>query len=72
MTREAPKPAPMFLHFDSGVEINPETHEIIAIGGKPFDPEKLYQVHPLHALPPNRRSSTRYTGYMRYLRRSTR
>ena len=43
-TREAPKPAPLFLHFDTGVEIDAETHEIRTIGGKPFESEKMYKV----------------------------
>jgi len=42
-TRSAPKPAPNFLHFDSGVVVTPE-HQIISVGGVPFDPEKIYTV----------------------------
>eukprot|EP00326_Haptolina_ericina_P033323 CAMPEP_0181244620 /NCGR_PEP_ID=MMETSP1096-20121128/42963_1 /TAXON_ID=156174 ORGANISM="Chrysochromulina ericina, Strain CCMP281" /NCGR_SAMPLE_ID=MMETSP1096 /ASSEMBLY_ACC=CAM_ASM_000453 /LENGTH=245 /DNA_ID=CAMNT_0023341193 /DNA_START=132 /DNA_END=869 /DNA_ORIENTATION=- len=42
-TRSAPKPAPMFLHFDGGVEVSDE-HQILSVGGSPFDPEKLYTV----------------------------
>ena len=49
-TRSAPKPAPNFLHCDSGVVINDDDHAIVSIGGKPFEPEKLYHVAIYHHL----------------------
>jgi len=49
-TRDMPKPAPNFLHFDAGVVVAPETHEIISVGGEPFDPEKIYSVAIYHHL----------------------
>lgn len=42
-TRTAPKPAPNFLHFDSGVVLDAE-HTILTVGGKPFEPERVYSV----------------------------
>jgi len=48
-TRNAPKPAPNFLHFDVGVVIS-EDHTIVSVGGEPFDPEKIYQVAIYHHL----------------------
>jgi len=49
-TRSAPKPAPDFLHFDDQVVICPDTHEILSVGGAPFDPEKIYSVAIYHHL----------------------
>ena len=43
-TRNAPKPAPDFLHFDEGVVIEPEKHAILSVGGVPFDPDKMYKI----------------------------
>jgi len=48
-TREMPKPAPNFLHFDSGVVVN-DAHEIVSVGGEPFDLEKIYSVAIYHHL----------------------
>jgi len=48
-TRNAPKPAPNFLHFDHGVVLNDE-HMIQTVGGQPFDPEKIYSVAIYHHL----------------------
>lgn len=42
-TRNAPKPAPNFLHFDYGVECD-EEYKIVKVNGKDFDPEKIYTV----------------------------
>ena len=48
-TREAPKPAPNFLHFDDQVIID-ENNVIQSVGGVAFDPEKIYTVAIYHHL----------------------
>jgi len=48
-TRNAPKPAPNFLHFDFGVVLDAE-HNIQTVKGAPFDPEKIYNVAIYHHL----------------------
>lgn len=42
-SRSTEKPAPNFLHFDSGVETSEDGH-ITVIDGQPIDPERLYTV----------------------------
>ena len=48
-TRNAPKPAPNFLHFDVGVVLD-EAFAIQSVGGAPFDPERIYTVAIYHHL----------------------
>jgi len=42
-TREAPKPAPHFLHFDTDAKMNAAC-EFEIINNQPFEPDKLYKV----------------------------
>lgn len=48
-TRNAPKPSPNFLHFSTNVELD-EEHKLTSVGGKPFDPEAVYNVAIYHHL----------------------
>jgi len=44
-TRNLPKPAPNFLHADSGVIVAEDgSHRVLSIAGSPFEPQRVYTV----------------------------